>query len=127
VVPRRDLPPDDLLAAAYALEAVPAGPGGDPAVVLATRRGGPAADAAEAVLRHILLHPGAKLANAWRDALLASARDAGTPMTKNEARALIGVDALPLALRRLRTWELPLPALRALPAEVGRSTAEPAG
>jgi hypothetical protein len=127
VVPRRDLPPEDLLAAAYELEAVPAGPGGDPAVVLATRGGGAPADAAEAVLRHILLHPGAKVANAWRDALLAIARDAGTPMTKNEARALVGVAALPLALRRLRTWELPLPAFRALPAEVGRSTAGLAG
>lgn len=138
--PRRDLLATGLLpgqpseskasrlpVAAYDLAVVPAGPGGDPAVVLATRHDRAPADAAEAVLRHILLHPGAKIVNAWRDALLALARDAGTPMTKNEARARISVDALPPPLRRLRAWELPLPALQALPAEVGRSTAEPSG
>ena len=118
VLPRRDLPPDDLLAAAYDLEVVPAGPGGDPAGLLAPRRAAPPVGPAEAVLGHILLHPGAKVVNAWRDALLGLARDAGTPMTKNEARARIPLDSLPPAVRRLRTWELPIPALRALIAGV---------
>jgi len=121
---RRDLPDPDLLAVAYDLAAVPTGPGGDPAVVVATRHNRPPAGPAEAVLRHILLHPGAKVVNAWRDALLATARDAGQPMTKNEARALIAAETLPLSLRRLRTWELPLNALRTLVAYVatpGRS------
>lgn len=118
--------PARFLAAAYDLAVVPAGPGGDPVVVLATRHGRAPADAAEAVLRHILLHPGAKVVNAWRDALLVLARDAGTPMTKNEARARIAADSLPPAVGRLRTWELPLPALRALPTEVARSLSDPA-
>jgi N4-bis(aminopropyl)spermidine synthase len=139
IAPRRDLlatgllagqpagsesAPAGLLTAAYDLAVMPTGPGGDPAVVLATRQERAPADAAEAVLRHILLHPGAKIVNAWRDALTASARDAGTPMTKNEARARISVDALPSSLRRLRAWELPLSALQALTAEVARLTAE---
>ncbi|HEV7861569.1 MAG TPA: hypothetical protein VGR20_02675, partial [Acidimicrobiia bacterium] len=103
-----------LLAVAYDLATVPAGPGGDPAVVLATRHDRAPADAAEAVLRHVVLHPGAKIVNAWRDGLLAVARDAGTPMTKNEARARIDAVGLDPAVRRLRTWELPITVLRRL-------------
>jgi branched-chain polyamine synthase A-like protein len=125
IVPRRDLPDPDLLAAAYDIATVPAGPGGDPAVVAATRHDRPPAGAAEAVLRHILLHPGAKVVNAWRDGLLAVARDAGRPLTKNEARALIAADSLPPTLRRLRTWELPLSALGTLVTEIARTAALP--
>ena len=122
IVPRRDLPDGDLLCAAYDVANVPTGPGGDPAVVLVTRHDREPADDAEAVLRHIVLHPGAKLVNAWRDGLLAIARGAGTAMTKNEARACIAADTLAPTLRRLRTWELPRSALRALPSEIARST-----
>jgi len=125
ILPRRDLPDPALLAAAYDITAVPTGPGGDPAVVLATRRDGDPADAAEAVLRHVLLHPGAKIVNAWRDGLLAVARSAGTPMTKNEARALIAADTLDPAYRRLRTWELPLNLLRDLVGEITRRFSAP--
>ncbi|HEV7687317.1 MAG TPA: bis-aminopropyl spermidine synthase family protein, partial [Acidimicrobiia bacterium] len=103
-----------LLAVAYDLSAVPAGPGGDPAVVAVTRHDRTPADATEAVLRHIVLHPGAKVANAWRDALLAVARDSGRAMTKNEARAVIAASSPSAALRRLRIWELPAAALRDL-------------
>ena len=122
IVPRRDLPDPEILAAAYGIAPVPTGPGGDPAVVVATRHGHPPASTAETVLRHILLHPGAKIVNAWRDGLLAVARDAGEPMTKNEARARIAADSLPPGLRRLRIWELPFTALRMLVAEIHRST-----
>jgi hypothetical protein len=118
IVPRRDLPDPDLLAVAYDIATVPTGPGGDPAVLLVTRHDRAPADPAEAVLRHIVLHPGAKVVNAWRDGLLAVARDAGKSMTKNEARALIAAETLPPSLRHLRTWELPLSALRTLVAEV---------
>jgi hypothetical protein len=118
IVPRHDLPDPDLLAAAYDLTAVRAGPGGDPAVVLAVRHDRAPAGDAEAVLRHVLLHPGAKIVNAWRDGLLAVARDAGTAMTKNEARARIAADSLDPAFRRLRTWELPLSVLRKLIGEI---------
>jgi hypothetical protein len=111
-----------LLAAAYDLSAVPTGPGGDPAVVVATRHDRAPADAAEAVLRHVVLHPGAKVVNAWRDGLLSLARAAGTTMTKNEARARIDIESLPPALARLRLWELPVSALQSLVREVARTT-----
>jgi hypothetical protein len=114
-----------LVAVAYNVAAVPTGPGGDPAVVVATRHDRAPGDAAEAVLRHIVLHPGAKVANAWRDGLLAVARDAGTDMTRNEARARIDAARPDPALRRLRTWELPLAALRALVSETARSMPPP--
>jgi len=90
IAPRRDVDPlPRLVTAAFQIAPVRAGAGGEPAVVLATRHDRAPADGAESVLRHIALHPGAKVVNAWRDALLALARDAGTPMTKNEARARV--------------------------------------
>ncbi|HEV7534609.1 MAG TPA: hypothetical protein VGP90_03175, partial [Acidimicrobiia bacterium] len=120
VVPRRHL--DDLtmaiLSVAYDIDTVPAGPDGDPAVVTAVRHDRPPGDEAHAVLRHIVLHPGAKVVNAWRDALLALARDAGTPLTKNEARARIAADRLPPGLRLLRPWELPVSAFETLKAAI---------
>jgi hypothetical protein len=125
IVPRRELPDPDLLTVAYDVAPVPAGPGGDPAVVTVTRHDRAPADAAGAVLRHILLHPGAKAVNAWRDALLAAGRDTGAALTKNEARARIAAGSLPPSLRRLRTWELPVSVLRTLPAEIARSVAVP--
>ena len=119
VAPRRDLEPvPGLLTAAYDIAAVPVGPGGDPAVVVVTRHDRAPADEAEAVLHHIALHPGAKVANAWRDALLALARDAGTTMTKNDARNRIAATDPPPALHRLRTWELPASTLRNLSEEI---------
>ena len=112
------------MAAAYDIAALPTGPGGDPAVILVARHDRPPAGAAEAVLRHIVLHPGAKVVNAWRDALVAAAGEAGTPMTKNEARSRIAADRLDPSLRQLRSWELPLRALRSLVDEITRSPAE---
>jgi hypothetical protein len=103
-----------LLAVAYDLSAVPAGPGGDPAVVVAIRHDRSPGDAAEAVLRHVVLHPGAKIANAWRDGLIAVTRDDGRPMTKNQARAIIAAAFPSPVPLRLRTWELPLSVLRSL-------------
>jgi len=120
IVPRRHL--DDfaipLVAAAYDIATVPAGPGGDPAVVVANRAGREPGGEAAAVLRHVVLHPGAKVVNAWRDGLLAVARHSGRSMTKNEARARIAADALPPGLRRLRIWELPVSALATLKATI---------
>jgi hypothetical protein len=116
IVPRRHL--EDLrlplLEVAYDIATVPTGPGGDPAVVTAVRHDRAPVDEAQAVLRHIVLHPGAKVVNAWRDGLLAVARDAGRPMTKNEARARIAATGPLAALHRLRTWELPASTLRNL-------------
>ena len=120
IVPRRDLPDADLLSVAYDIETVPTGPGGDPVVLAATRHDRPPADAAEAVFRHVLLHPGAKIVNAWRDGLIAVARHAGRSMTKNEARASIAADTLDPAFRRLRIWELPVRHLTNLIEEITR-------
>ena len=127
VLPRREvadltLP---LLSSAYELNEIPTGPGGDPAVMVATRDPRPPADGTEALLRHIVLHPGAKVANSWRDALLAAARAAGSPLTKNEARARIAaaIGDGDRAILQLRTWELPLSALRRLSAAVALSGA----
>jgi hypothetical protein len=116
VVPRRHVADFTLpvVAVAYDVEEVPTGPGGDPAVLVATRHDHPPTGEGEAILRAIVLHSGAKVVNAWRDALLA----AGTAATKNEARALIAADTLAPALRRLRPWELPLSALRQLGDDV---------
>ncbi|MFB4264188.1 bis-aminopropyl spermidine synthase family protein [Nonomuraea sp. GTA35] len=44
---------------------------------------------ADTVLRRIMDNAHAKLANTWREALIALARAQGTTLTKNEARALI--------------------------------------
>ena len=41
-------------------------------------------------------------------------------MTKNEARARIAADSLPAAIRRLRTWELPVSLLHTLVGEIAR-------
>jgi hypothetical protein len=122
VVPRRHV--DDLrlplLAVAYDVVPVPAGPGGEPAVVLVTRHDRPPANEDEAVLRHVVLHPGAKVANAWRDGVLASARRAGTPLTKNEARARLAGAGLDPAVHGLRLWELPIAQLRKIGARILR-------
>jgi hypothetical protein len=120
IVPRRHLPNSDLLGAAYDVAPVPAGPGGDPAVVVVTRHDRPPSGPADDVLRHILLHPGAKIVNAWREALLAVARQRGDSMTKNEARARIAADTLDPAFQRLRSWELPVRHLRILVEEIAR-------
>ncbi|HYH51725.1 MAG TPA: bis-aminopropyl spermidine synthase family protein [Acidimicrobiia bacterium] len=123
IAPRPGRPESTVLPVAYDVADVPTGPGGDPAVLLITRHGRVPAGNAEAILRHMLLHPGAKIVNAWRDGLLVAARESGLTMTKNEARARIGVDTLQPSLRRLRVWELPLTVLAALPREVARSAA----
>jgi hypothetical protein len=114
--------PARLLGVAFDLVAVPAGPGGDPAVVAAVRHGRAPGGDAEAVIRHMVLHPGAKLVNAWRDGLVHAARERGTTLTRNEARARIDADGLTPALRRLRLWELPLAAVGELVTQVARST-----
>jgi len=121
VSPRRDRPHAEILGSAYDVADVPTGPGGEPAVFLITRHDRPPADAADAVLRHILLRPGAKIVNAWRDGLIADARAAGTTMTKNEARAHIPAERLDPSCRHLRIWELRLAALAQLTREVKES------
>jgi hypothetical protein len=98
----------DVLAAVYELSA---GAGALDAV----RRPQPDGDA-PAVLRRILDNGHAKLANTWREGLIAVARAQGTTLTKNEARVLIretapwSDDLIPI--------EAPLHHLAALPDAV---------
>lgn len=73
-------------------------------------------DEAASVLRRILDNSHAKLANTWREALIAVARSQGSSLTKNDARTLI---------RRAAPWsddltplEAPLHRLTALPAAI---------
>ncbi|MGW0802871.1 bis-aminopropyl spermidine synthase family protein [Nonomuraea sp. NPDC002799] len=76
------LPPlPDVLSAVYK---VSTGPGALDAVRIP-----PPEDEAASVLRKILDNGHAKLANTWREALIAVARGQGTALTKNEARTLI--------------------------------------
>ncbi|MEV0390859.1 bis-aminopropyl spermidine synthase family protein [Nonomuraea sp. NPDC050643] len=75
----------------------------------------PDGDAAT-VLRKILDNGHAKLANTWREALVAVARAQGTTLTKNEARTLIR-EAAPWS-DDLTPLEAPLHRLSALPDAV---------
>ncbi|WP_219472171.1 bis-aminopropyl spermidine synthase family protein [Nonomuraea rhizosphaerae] len=74
-------------------------------VLEAVRLPQPAAEDA-VVLRRILDNGHAKLANTWREALIATARAQGTTLTKNDARALI---------RRSAPWSEDITPLEAPP------------
>ncbi|WP_235995047.1 bis-aminopropyl spermidine synthase family protein [Nonomuraea montanisoli] len=78
-------------------------------------------DAARAVLRRVLDNAHGRLANTWREALIALAREQDTTLTKNEARALIR-QAAPWA-EGLTPLEAPLHRLSALPGEVAATVA----
>ncbi|MFI7704813.1 bis-aminopropyl spermidine synthase family protein [Nonomuraea sp. NPDC049480] len=76
---------------------------------------------APSVLRRILDNGHAKLANTWREGLIAVARAKGTTLTKNEARALIS-EAAPWS-DGLTPLEAPLHRLAALPEAVSATVA----
>ncbi|MBE1592853.1 bis-aminopropyl spermidine synthase family protein [Nonomuraea angiospora] len=104
-----DLPPlPDVLSTVYKLSA-----GGD--VLDAVRLPQPPGDAAS-VLRRILDNGHAKLANTWREALIAVARTQGSALTKNEARTLIA-EAAPWS-EGLTPLDAPLHRLSTLPEAV---------
>ncbi|MET7326867.1 bis-aminopropyl spermidine synthase family protein [Nonomuraea sp. NPDC005650] len=104
-----DLPPlPDVLSTVYKLSA-----GGD--VLDAVRLPQPDGEAAS-VLRRILDNAHAKLANTWREALIAVARAQGSTLTKNEARTLIA-EAAPWS-EGLTPLDAPLHHLSALPEAV---------
>ncbi|MGN9839387.1 bis-aminopropyl spermidine synthase family protein [Nonomuraea sp. H19] len=105
-----DFPPlPDVLSAVYELSA-------EGGTLDAVRLPPPSGDTAAGVLRRILDNGHAKLANTWREALIAVARAQGTTLTKNEARVLI---------REAASWsddltplEAPLHRLASLPKAV---------
>jgi hypothetical protein len=81
-----------------------------PSTDLAQRLGEPdLSDAARRVLQGIIDRSNSKLGNAWREAIIAE-----TPMTKNEARALIAQHPETADLLERRLTELPRDALRDL-------------
>ncbi|WP_327583108.1 bis-aminopropyl spermidine synthase family protein [Nonomuraea sp. NBC_00507] len=103
------LPPvPDVLAGVYKLSA-------DLGSLDAVRLPAPEGDA-PGVLRRILDNGHAKLANTWREGLIAVARMQGTTLTKNEARTLIR-EAAPWS-DDLTPLEAPLHRLAALPHAV---------
>lgn len=73
--------PSPALASVYTLTA-------DGTTLDAVRHAAPESEAA-AIVRRILDGAHAKLANTWREALIAAARARGATLTKNEARALV--------------------------------------
>ncbi|MFG1701933.1 bis-aminopropyl spermidine synthase family protein [Nonomuraea sp. M3C6] len=109
-----DLPPlPDVLSAVYELST-------DGGVLDAVRLPQPGGDAAS-VLRRILDNGHAKLANTWREALIAVARAQGSTLTKNEARTLIR-EAAPWS-EDLTPLEAPLHCLSSLPKAVSTTVA----
>ncbi|MEU8249067.1 bis-aminopropyl spermidine synthase family protein [Nonomuraea sp. NPDC048916] len=113
-----DLPPlPEVLSAVYTCTPVEGG-------LDAVRLPRPEGDA-DLVLRRILDNGHGKLANTWREGLIAVARGQGTTLTKNEARALI---------RQVAPWsealtplEAPLHRLAGLRAEVATTVAALSG
>ncbi|MBF8194604.1 hypothetical protein ITP53_54920 [Nonomuraea sp. K274] len=104
-----DLPPlPDVLFAVYKLSS-------DGSTLDAVRLPQPEGEAAS-VLRRILDNGHAKLANTWREALIAVARAQGSTLTKNEARLLIR-QAAPWS-EDLTPLDAPLHRLSSLPEAV---------
>jgi len=92
---------------------------GDGAVVLELERRDPAPPLAT-LLRFLAARPRTKLANAWREGLIALARG---DLTKNEARERIAATGVPAGALDARWAELPLHALRELVPALPRSLA----
>ncbi|MFC7720831.1 hypothetical protein [Nonomuraea recticatena] len=108
--PPRSLPP---LSAVYEITA-------DGAVLDAVRLP-PPADEEGRVLRRILDNGHGKLANTWREGLIAVAQSRGVALTKNDARALIR-QAAPWA-ETGTVLEMPLHRLESLASEVAGTVA----
>jgi hypothetical protein len=120
------LEPDDpvrrLLSARFSLS-FPREPGLPAELSVVVADAVPAGDSSDdlAIARYLLDHPNARLAGAWREALISAARRRGTPLTKNDARKIIGsqVDSAAFAGRYL--CELPALPLRTVAAAITSS------
>lgn len=65
-----------------------------------------------AVVRHILDRPHGKVANTWREALIAAASRRGTELTKNEARAAVRSAGVSASLLNEQLIDLPRHQIR---------------
>jgi hypothetical protein len=87
-------------------------------VILLQRIGPKGADAVRYLLRFLIDHPQAKLANAWREALIAWETRQGHRISKNQARLVIEEQRLGMIHAHSYLSELSLSDLRALVAAV---------
>ena len=74
--------------------------------------------------RHIADRPNARLANAWREGLIAWHKKQGTTLTKNQARALISQTRIGALYGQHYLTELPLHSLAALIAAAKATIAD---
>ncbi len=110
---------DELLAPAYQLRFLRSTPTSRLAVVAADRA--EPADDTQAVLRRIYDRAHGKVANTWREGLIAVARARGVELTKNAARALMTETGPQVAREDTTLLELPRHRLRTLHDAVQRS------
>jgi predicted methyltransferase len=115
---RADEPLRKLLSPAYELSFPAAPHGSDHAVVVAVPVDADPASAFSVVVRYILEHPTARIANAWREALIELADRHGLTLSKNEARSLIAASSPPVGVAQSHLCELPTQALRTLVASL---------
>lgn len=89
---RRDL--QHLVQHKFRLSFLPPAAGTRHAIVVAAQS--PAGDGVARLTRYVLSRAHGKIGNAWREGLIRAAQEPGTqPMTKNQARAIIGSTAPP--------------------------------
>lgn len=94
-----------------------------PGAVLLQRRDQQGADAVKYLLRFLIDHPQARLANAWREALIAWETDQGHRLSKNRARQVIERQQLSMIHAHSYLWELSLSDLRKLVRAVEQTLA----
>ncbi len=92
--------------------------------ILCEKQPTPYEDAPRFVLRHIADRPKARLANAWREGLIAWHKKQGTTLTKNQARALISQTRIGALCGQHYLTELPLHSLADLIAAAKATIAD---
>ena len=107
-----------LIESTYQVVARERGNATQPGVVLLQRIGPKGADTVRYLLRFLIDHPQAKLANAWREALIAWETRQGHRISKNQARRVIEEQRLGMIHAHSYLSELSMSDLRALVAAV---------
>ncbi len=94
---------------------------GNVAFVELYRRGDVSTDDSTLLLRQIVARRRARLGNAWREALIYTARTVGIALSKNQARQFIARTALGAEHAKSYIWEVPATALAQLPSSAEAS------